>query len=570
LCRWHTNEKIAGDKELLHLFLARIIADNLLTNLTGTTWIHGAPNDLSDTIDKVANEKGISLLQTTSDMSESFDTKFIHPFAGDSDLLNLRPTGLRSFLDLSGSDHEALSALIRASLPASAISHKQVQDLTTGFDLEVLRSSAKTHFLGSQRYIEEDIESIVVDKVAPATIKELGPAAVVDWNVTDTVTAMVQPLEHKGLFSPDKTYLLCGMTGDLGISVCLWMVENGARNVVLTSRNPSVSPDVLEYLSRKGANVRPMAVDISNLESLRNAYADIKANMPPIGGVMNAAMVLRDRLFHHMLWEDFAAVLAPKMIGSKNLDEVFGDEELEFFVCFSSTTSIVGSIGQSAYAAANHYMASLVRQRRQRGLAGSVLHIAILTGFGYIFRRDAEHADTIYKAILPRFDRQSETDLQEMLAEAIVCGRPGSDQPAELITGIRTVFQGDWRDDPRLSCYTGQEESEDDSNQDQSSKTVSVKAQLEAAEDPTECLSILEKGFAIALGNLLEIDPEKLDPSSSVASLGIDSLVAIRVREWFLKEMGVDVPVLKVMSDTYSMSRMCDDVLVGWRKLNQS
>jgi len=215
-------------------------------------------------------------------------------------------------------------------------------------------------------------------------------------------------------------------------------------------------------------------------------------------------------------------------------------------------------------------MASLVQQRRNRGLAGSVIHIAILTGFGYIFRRDAEHAETIYKAILPRFDRQSETDLHEMLAEAIVCGQPGSGQTAELITGIRTVFQGEWRDDPRLSCYSGQQQLQDDSSQGQAAGSISVKAQLAAAEDPAECLVILENCFALALGNLLEIDPEQLDSSRPVASLGIDSLVAIRIREWFLKEMGVDVPVLKVMSDNYSMSRMCDDVLVDWRKQNKS
>ncbi|KUJ09893.1 ketoacyl-synt-domain-containing protein [Mollisia scopiformis] len=370
--------------------------------------------------------------------------------------------------------------------------------------------------------------------------------------------------------NPDKTYLLCGMTGDLGISVCLWMIENGARNMVLTSRNPNVSPDVLDYMSSKGALVRPMAVDITNMDSLRAAYADIKSNMPRIGGVMNAAMVLRDRFFHHMSWDDFAAVFAPKVAGSKNLDDMFGTEPLDFFICFSSTTSIVGSFGQSAYAAANHYMARLIKSRLRRGLAGSVIHISILTGFGYIFRRDAEHADTIHKAILPRMERQSETDLHEMLAEAIVCGRPGSGQPSELITGIRTVFQEDWREDPRLSCYMGQQKLEDDSDRGQAGNTISVKEQLTGAENPAECLAVLVKCFLLALGNMLEIDPAHVNSNASVAILGIDSLIAIRIREWFLREIGVDVPVLKVMSDTYSIFRMCDDALVDWRRASKT
>lgn len=81
--------------------------------------------------------------------------------------------------------------------------------------------------------------------------------------------------------------------------------------------------------------------------------------MPPISGAMNASMVLRNRLFHHLSWGNFNATLAPKVIRSKSLDAIFDDEQLIFFICFSSTTSIVGSIGQSAYAAANHYIASL-------------------------------------------------------------------------------------------------------------------------------------------------------------------------------------------------------------------
>jgi len=285
--------------------------------------------------------------------------------------------------------------------------------------------------------------------------------------------------------------------------------------------------------------------------------------------VMNAAMILRDRLFYLVSWEDFSTVLAPKVMGSSNLDEIFGDEQLDFFICFSSTTAMVGNIGQSAYAAANFYMASLIEQRRSRGLAGSVLHIGILTGFGYIFRRDSDHAETIYKALLPRFDRQSETDLHEMLAESIVCGRSNSNCTSDLITGIKPVAQGEWHEDPRLSSY-GVIEVHDELGQKAGAGFVSVKAQLAAVEDPAEHLGILEKCFGLALGNLLEIDPEALDSSMPVASLGIDSLVAIRIREWFLKETGVDVPVLKIMSNTYSVLRMCEDVLGNWQGLKSS
>ncbi|KAL4770599.1 hypothetical protein BDW60DRAFT_208975 [Aspergillus nidulans var. acristatus] len=590
LYRWQHYNAEEDDPTQLHAFLARVLAEHLVEGLGGSTWIHGAPDDLRKAIDVAASEKGVAIFQSTSDTAASDNASFIHPYASEQDVQDICPKSVETFVNLARPQHASLSALIRTSSPALTIMDLKLEDLAVGLTVPNLRSSANKQFARLTPTEQCLVEAVAIEKVSAVTTKDLRPAAaVIDWRTAETVSASLRPLEHGGLFSAEKTYLLCGMTGDLGISVCLWMVNHGARHIVLTSRNPKVNPSVLEYLSRKGATVRPMALDIANMDSLRATYSKIKSSMPPIGGVMNAAMVLRDRLFHHMSWEDFAAVLAPKVTGSKNLDEIFGsgsDEQLEFFICFSSTTSIVGSIGQSAYAAANHYMARLVQQRRQRGLAGSVLHIAILTGFGYIFRRDSEHAETIYKAILPRFDRQSETDLHEMLAEAIICGRPGANSgnsdndsdsasdshtnTAELITGIRTVFQGEWRDDPRLSYYLGQQElQDDDSRQAQPGTSVSVKAQLADAEGPAECLSILEKSFARALGNLLELDPEGLDSNMPVANLGIDSLVAIRIREWFLKEMGVDVPVLKIMSDTYSMSRMCEDVLVDWRRLNK-
>lgn len=142
----------------------------------------------------------------------------------------------------------------------------------------------------------------------------------VDWCAAKTITADVSLLEHGGLFAPDKTYLLYGITGDMGISVCLWMVEYGARYVVLMSRNPNISSRMLDHMAGKfGADVRPLAVDITNLASLRAAVTGIRADMPPIGEVMNGAIILRDRLFQNMPWDDFAAVLAAKVAGSRTL-----------------------------------------------------------------------------------------------------------------------------------------------------------------------------------------------------------------------------------------------------------
>jgi acyl transferase domain-containing protein/nucleoside-diphosphate-sugar epimerase/SAM-dependent methyltransferase/NAD(P)-dependent dehydrogenase (short-subunit alcohol dehydrogenase family) len=380
------------------------------------------------------------------------------------------------------------------------------------------------------------------------------------------VTQLTDP---KGMFAADKTYILFGMTGDLGISIALWMVDNGARNVVLTSRHPRVPAGVFQLMSQKGAVLRVVPVDITNKEGLRAAYTEIKSSMPPFGGIINGAMVLRDRPFLDTSWEDFEAVLAPKVAGTRNLDELFGgDEALDFFIGLSSATSIVGNVGQSAYSAANHYMASLVRRRRERGLAGSVVVIGLLTGLGYIYRADRKRNAAIEKSLLPQLDRQGETDLHDMLAKGIECGRPDSDLPSELITGVRKIFTEPWHEDPRLSCYLLQEGAqEEDTGQKQADGNIKVEAQLATTEDPKESLAILVKCFTQSLGSMLQLDPAQISDDVPVADHGVDSLVSVRIREWFLKELGVDVPVLKLMSTNHTLSRVCEDALVGWRNL---
>ncbi|KAI9759122.1 MAG: Polyketide synthase 19 [Chaenotheca gracillima] len=571
LYRWCTATNVQEDSDpaQLHSLIARALAKDLLRDAKGPVWVHGAPSDLNEAIAHVANEEGLAVFSTTSDMAGARGQAFIHPYISERELQSLRPRDVETFINLKPSQNKGLSVLLRASLPRSTVV-TDVEDLNIALSHGELCKLAKHHFDNDIKNWDHLDQILPISNVSTETAKGLGPAVVIDWRAADKVTTLVRPVDYNGMFAINKTYLLFGMTGDVGISIARWMVDHGARNVVLASRNPIVPAGVIEFMSQKGANLRVMTVDITSREALRAAYAEIKSSMPPVGGLINGAMVLRDRLFVDMSWADFEAVLAPKVAGTQNLDELFGehDEALDFFIVLSSATSLVGIIGQSAYAAANHFAASFARQRRGRGLPGSVVVIGFLTGLGYIFRRsDKEHLATIEKSLLPRLNRQAETDLHEMLAEAIVCGRPDSDEPAELITGIRTSFQGAWHQDPRLSCYLVQENVQDGTGPEEVNGNIRVEAQLAAVEEPSQCLAIMEKCFTQALGNMLQLDPAQIAADVPAAYHGVDSLVSVRIREWFLKELGVEVPVLKIMSTNHTLSRLCEDALAGWRKL---
>lgn len=106
--------------------------------------------------------------------------------------------------------------------------------------------------------------------------------------------------------------------------------------------------------------------------------------MPPIGGVANGAMVLRDSSFMKVSFDDFQAVLGPKVKGTINIDRLFSDPNqlLDWFIGFSSVAGTVGNPGQSGYTAGSCFIKALVDRRRKQGLAGSVIDITRLVGLG--------------------------------------------------------------------------------------------------------------------------------------------------------------------------------------------
>jgi aryl carrier-like protein len=265
-----------------------------------------------------------------------------------------------------------------------------------------------------------------------------------------------------------------------------------------------------------------------------------------------------------MPWADFAAVLAPKVQGTENLARLVQESntDLEFFVLFSSVVAITGNPGQTAYAAANMFMEGIVRERRHQGLAASIVNIGHLAGLGHVHRHDRR--SDVESALHEIMDALSETDLHDLLAEAIIGGQPGSGRPAELIAGLKSGIRASWRQQPRLQHYLV---SDEDEEEDGEAGASSLKAQLAAVEgDQEACLATLIAAFSAAVEINLHMKPGEVDVDMSVANLGIDSLVAITLREWFQREIGADVSVVKVLAMNTSLTDLCKDALVSWRK----
>ncbi|MDP5336971.1 MAG: type I polyketide synthase [Nodularia sp. (in: cyanobacteria)] len=171
---------------------------------------------------------------------------------------------------------------------------------------------------------------------------------------------------------PDCTYLIVGGLGALGLQVAHWLVERGARYLVLTSRRGDATQvkDSLKNWQEKGVQVIVLAADVAQPESVTQVLTEIDQHLPPLRGIFHTGGVLDDGVLLKRDWSQFAQVMAPKVLGAWNLHTQTAQLPLDFFVLFSSMASLMGSIGQGNYAAANAFLDALAHHRQSQGLPG--------------------------------------------------------------------------------------------------------------------------------------------------------------------------------------------------------
>ena len=172
---------------------------------------------------------------------------------------------------------------------------------------------------------------------------------------------------------PDATYVVTGGLGALGLVFAERLIEEGAENVVLLSRSGAPAPGAeaaLEKLRSSKARVEVLKCDVSQQESVRKMFKSVGKSLPPVRGVIHSAGVLDDATVENQSLEKFERVFSSKVDGAWHLHA--SAEELglplDFFVLFSSISSLLGSPGQSNYASANAALDGLAHYRRARGL----------------------------------------------------------------------------------------------------------------------------------------------------------------------------------------------------------
>ncbi|OAL67584.1 hypothetical protein A7C99_1448 [Trichophyton rubrum] len=552
----------ANPTQVLLSIASNLVAHQIIEDATtkSTILVHEPDQIVAAAISKQAASKKIRAFFTTTQTSKKGPQwTYIHPKTPRRLLRKQLPKGISLFINFSNfSDEQAISNLVECLPVCCKQSNKYMffgngVAKRLGSDVELVSKYLSTGFEISKtaNFMVPDNRSTLPLNKVPGYSDKYKHLSVVDWAVDIQIPLTVEPIDpYANLFSAEKTYLMVGLSGEMGQSLAEWMISRGARYVVLTSRRPKVSIIL----------TRPR--DITDADALQACYNKICRTMPPIGGVAHGAMVLVDSLFQKMSYDDLMAALKPKVLGAINLDTLFSENTLDFFILFSSITALIGNAGQSNYIGANSFMESLGLQRRRKGLAASVIAISSLIGLGYFERAEDLDIDQFSRS---GYRNVSEQDIHTLFAEAIVRGRPGTTESHEVVSGVvPTYADGDIRasylKDSKFSHLILERTS---AKQDGTSSThIPVRIQLLTATAEEEVCAIMQSGFTRRIKKMLRIPEEDdFNATASLVEQGVDSLVAVEIRTWFIREVDIDMPVLKVLGGS-SVSDLINDAML--------
>ncbi|OAD20556.1 beta-ketoacyl synthase, partial [Candidatus Thiomargarita nelsonii] len=337
-------------------------------------------------------------------------------------------------------------------------------------------------------------------------------------------------LGHEIKIHPDCSYLITGGLGALGLKITHWLVEQGAQHIVLTGRR-GVSEKVQATLEQLGlADVKIVQADVSHQEDVERILDTIKDSMPPLRGIIHTAGVLDDGVIPQQTWERFSQVMAPKVAGSWNLHLLTQSMQLDFLVCFSSMVSLLGSPAQSNYVAANTFMDALAHHRCALGLPGLSINWGPWAETGMAAKLESRDQRRIAKQGLSSIAPEDGLQLlKELLAQ-------NAAQVGVLPINWSKYFHQSLEQTgaPFFETIASNLQSSNDKAQ---ASAVLLK-QLEEA--PAEARrSLLMTSIRTEIARVLELSaPEQIQPHQRLFDLGIDSLMAVELRNHLKASLG--------------------------------
>lgn len=362
----------------------------------------------------------------------------------------------------------------------------------------------------------------------------------------------------------DATYLIVGGLGGLGRSLAKELVEFcGARHIAFLSRSGAKSLQARNTMaelssSRHSARVKAYAADVADESSFLDAMARCSREMPPVKGVIQMAMVLRDVFFEKMSYEQWTLPLRSKVAGTANLHKYFSqDKPLDFFTICSSTSGLYGNASQAQYAAGNTYQDALAQHRRAQGLKAVSVNLGIMRDVGVLAEQGATgHLKQWERALgirEPAFHALMKSVIADQLGPV-----ENSRVPPQAFTGLGTgdIFAAhalekpEYFNDPRFGPLAILSSSVHGASGTSGERAAgaSLLARLAEVGGPDEAAPIILDALTQKVADILQMPASEVDSERPMYRYGVDSLIALEVRNWITRETRASVTLLEILA----------------------
>ena len=314
--------------------------------------------------------------------------------------------------------------------------------------------------------------------------------------------------------------LVAGGTGAFTRVVVEWLAEHGVGNFLLLSRGAESSPLQQEWADKlrgRGVRLEFLAGDITEPAAVQAGLARAES-LGPLWGVVHGAMVLDDRPLEQQDAQSWSQVLAPKVLGAWNLHRAVGDRPLGMFLLFSSVSATLGSLGQANYAAANCFLEELAALRRRRGLAGQAVAWGAIGDVGVLAENQRLREHLGANGVAP---------MKAAGAAQLLSGLLGPEGPSFLAAELDWSRLGGWV--AARGPFEKLVETTASSVSDMPADAPSRKLWL---------TGLLTSKVAQILG----VQADQVGLRQPLVDLGMDSLMAVEVRNWIQDRFGLVLP----------------------------
>ena len=342
-------------------------------------------------------------------------------------------------------------------------------------------------------------------------------------NLPKVLPAETNQQKLKGILElkPEANYLVTGGLSGFGLETAKWLANKGAKHITLLGRKGLVTEeaiDAVSMLEQSGVTVYTPPCDISDAVQVKNVLHKLNVDAPKLGGIIHAATLFDDALLRNLTPERMRTVLAPKALGAWHLHEHTKTEQLDFFVMYSSATTLFGNPGQGNYVAANYMLENLTSYRRAQGLVASFAAWGAISDVG-VLARDKETKDSL----ISRLGGSALTSQQALneLEQLILSGGEGAafidfdwkaiKRAIPSSKSAKFTEQNSW-----LLRHGGDDDAED------------FFSKLEGLDDK-EIQTLISDLLAKEISHILRLPIEKIDQNCSVYDLGMDSLMGMEL-----------------------------------------